>query len=242
MARAKRTDRAEARRRSRAAFADPLAQGDPAVDGAADPEDASTPSRAQAAGSARSRSTVPAPPRGAAPAPQRASVTAAFRSSFRPVDLRADLRALPRLLLSRAFLATTVVSGACFILAVLVPNEGTATLYTYFTAPPVPIGAVFVAGFFAPRASWLVGALVSWAAMLLQLPLLVASQPTGVVLNLFVTAGTAGALFAAGAAWYRRFLQRANPNRPRPAATTSRRPDGKIPKKPQQRPMLARRR
>ena len=50
------------------------------------------------------------------------------------------------------------------------------------------------------------------------------------------------ALIAAAGAWYRRFLNRANPNRARPSTPTSRRPDGKVPKKPQQRPMLARRR
>jgi hypothetical protein len=169
-------------------------------------------------------------------------VTGAFRSSFHPVDLRGDLRALPRLLLSRAFLASTVVAGASFVLVLLVANEATYIAYTYFGAPPVPIGAVFVAGFFAPRASWLIGGLVAVAAMLMQLPLLVATQPADVILNLFITAMTAGALFAAAAAWYRRFLQRANPNRARPTTPTSRRPDGKVPKKPQQRPMLARRR
>jgi hypothetical protein len=68
-----------------------------------------------------------------------------------------------------------------------------------------------------------------------------AEIPTFIVQAL--TAGVVyGAFFAAAAAWYRRFLNRASPNRPRQNTSTSRRPDGKVAKKPQQRPMLARRR
>ena len=50
------------------------------------------------------------------------------------------------------------------------------------------------------------------------------------------------AFFAAAAAWYRRFLRGANPNRGRPAQSTAKRPDGKVPKKQEQRPLLARKR
>jgi hypothetical protein len=47
--------------------------------------------------------------------------------------------------------------------------------------------------------------------------------------------------FASAAAWYKRFLNRANPNRNRPTQA-GRRPDGKQPKRNEQRPILARRR
>ncbi len=234
MARAKRTDRAEARRRNRATFADPTADGE--LDTTADDDTPHPAPSARAAAGQRSRVAASSGP---APAP-RPGVAAAFRSSFRPFDLRADLRALPRLLIHRAFLAPTVASGLAFILFVLEPNTATSAFYQYFSWQ-LPIGALFIAGFFAPRASYLIGAAVAVASLLFQLPLLV-GQPAELFINSLVGAVAYGSLFAAGAAWYRRFLSRANPNRGRPTTPTSRRPDGKVPKKPQQRPMLARRR
>ncbi|MEA2518569.1 MAG: hypothetical protein QOF49_649, partial [Chloroflexota bacterium] len=71
------------------------------------------------------------------------------------------------------------------------------------------------------------------------------SAAKALVLSQALTVGVpSAALFAAAAAWYRRFLNRANPNRPRqrPGGSSGRRPDGKVAKKNTQRPMLARRR
>jgi hypothetical protein len=69
------------------------------------------------------------------------------------------------------------------------------------------------------------------------------AQAKALLLNEALFSGVPlSAIVAAAGAWYRRFLNRANPNRDRPGASTARRPDGKVPKKPQQRPMLARRR
>ena len=233
MARAKRTDRAEARRRHRATFAEPLAEGAPGTD-----DDSPA-----AATGGTARAAAPAPRRASGPAtgqPQRASVTSAFTSSFRPVDLRSDVRLLPKLLMHRAFLAPTVASGLAFILAVFAPSPPAFIFYQYFSYQ-LPVAALFIAGFFAPRASYLIGGILGVVSVLFQAPLWV-GQPADFAIGALVTGALGGALFAAMAAWYRRFLSRANPNRPRQAAQTSRRPDGKIPKKNTQRPMLARRR
>ena len=51
-----------------------------------------------------------------------------------------------------------------------------------------------------------------------------------------------GAFFAAAAAWYRRFLKLASPNRQAQSRSTGKRPDGKVAKKNESRPILARRR
>ena len=237
MARAKRTDRAEARRRHRATIVEPLAEGD---DGSGGAEDAAIAQRAGATAAPRGRSAVAAPASGGSPAPQRPGVMAAFTSSFRPADLRTDLRLLPRLLLHRAFLAPAVASGLAFILAVYAPSPPVFLLYQYFSYQ-LPVAALFIAGFFAPRASYLIGGVLGVVSVLFQAPLWV-GQPTELAIGAIVSGAFGGALFASLAAWYRRFLSRANPNRNRPTTPTSRRPDGKVPRKPQQRPMLARRR
>jgi hypothetical protein len=126
------------------------------------------------------------------------------------------------------------------ILYMVSPSPTTAIFYQYFSYQ-APILALLVAGFFAPRASWLIGALLGTLSLLFQLPLLVGFAPADVLSFLF-SGALYGALFASMAAWYRRFLSSMSRNRNRPTATTSRRPDGKIPRKPEQRPMLARRR
>ena len=225
MARAKRTDRAEARRRSRALSA-PRPGGDVDDEGIESKE-------ADAPASARAAAATPA-------ASARVSPGGGFRGSFRPVDLRGDVRALPQLLRHRAFLAPAVASGVAAILYMLAPNPTTAIFYQYFSYQ-APIGALLAAGFFAPRASWLIGAMLGILSLLFQAPLL-ADFAAGDLLSFLLSGALYGALFASMAAWYRRFLSSMGANRRRPAATTSRRPDGKVPRKPEQRPMLARRR
>src|SRR3954453_15106008 len=97
LARAKRTDRTEARRRRR--------DGQPAV--------------ASAQGTAAATAVAPsggAGPKPAAPTHARPGIVTAVRTSFRPLDIQGDLRALPRLLVHWSFwgpalatLATTAV-------------------------------------------------------------------------------------------------------------------------------------
>jgi hypothetical protein len=254
VARAKRTDRAEARRRYRASIGEPL--DDESVDAAA--EESPRASRVSASqGGPRT-----APP---APAVARPSIIGAFRSSFHSANVREDVRALPQLVRHWSFLVPLILTGlSVAVLPIVGLGSLTLTFYQYFSAT-MPFGSVFLAGFFAPRASYLVGILIAIASIGFQ-ALAFSVGPFGGYLDLLVDPVTqvplthdqaarvllegaiylgipASALFAAAAAWYRRFLNRANPNRAaRGARPAGGRPDGKIPKRNEQRPILARRR
>jgi hypothetical protein len=227
VARAKRTARADARRRYRADQGQPeIIETDEPSASRSDP----TPTRRLE------------PDQGA-----RRSIGAAFREAFRPLDARADLRLLPRLLRTKAFwvpVLLTLASTAIF--AAVRPSTSSdplsliaAFLFQYFIVTP-GIGAVFIAGFLAPRASWLIGGLVgvvtaacySFLGLGGFIPLAPgAAAPVArdVVLAAFGLSPVLGALFASAAAWYRRFLTLSNPNRgrPRTSANAGRRPDGR---------------
>ena len=238
MARAKRTARADARRRYRAE------QGLIGSEDQVEDDVESTPSPARsavrAAPSTASRSNTP--PDGA-----RRSIGGAFREAFRPLDWRADLRDLPDLVRNRAFWLPVLLTLASTVLfAVVRPSTAndpltliTAFLFQYFIVTP-GIGGVFIAGFLAPRASWLLGALVGLVTAACYSFLGIAGyipfapnqpQPAvrDVVIAAFGLSPILGAFFASAAAWYRRFLTLSNPNRgrPRQSSTAGRRPDGK---------------
>ena len=212
MARAKRTTRAEARRRYRAE------QGLPdeatALDDA-DDSDATTP-----------RQTRTTPDQGG-----RLGIGTALRMSFRPLDIRGDLQALPRLARNKALLIPVLlpVGSSAFFLAVhpqptgADPETVIATfLFQYFIQTPA-IGGVFIAGFLAPRASWLLGVIVGLVSAACYSGLVLSgalgtsttTTPTEVVTAAFAISPVMGALFASAAAWYRRFLQLSSPNRGR---------------------------
>lgn len=259
MARAKRTNRSEARRRYRASI------GEPATDADLGPDDEASPAGAldgpaRAPRSTRGQPSATAP---GAPAPGRPSIGAAFRSSFRPVDLRGDIRALPQLIRHWSFLVPVILSGLAVALIPLVGlNAMTSAFFQYFSFT-APLGSSFLAGFFAPRASYLVGILAALASVGFQ-ALAYSAGPFGglfdsfkntngdpmpaaaakeLVLSQALTVGVpSAALFAAAAAWYRRFLNRASPARQRRNTQPARRPDGRVAKKQERRPMLARRR
>ncbi|HEX7473945.1 MAG TPA: hypothetical protein VF323_12750, partial [Candidatus Limnocylindrales bacterium] len=113
MARAKRTARAEARRRYRAEH--PLAT-DTELD---DAEDGSEDEEAPASG----RRTTPPRPTGAREGgrPVRPGLLGSFRAAYAPADFRADFRALPELLRSRAVTLPAllvVISAVILVLAV----------------------------------------------------------------------------------------------------------------------------
>lgn len=213
MARAKRTARADARRRYRS-------EVDPAFDPSTDE---ATPAGASPVGRAASPSAA-----ATVPGSVRMGIVDAFRRSFRPLDLRGDLAALPQLLRSRALLiplALTIVATAAFYV-----TQGadivTKFVFAYFIQTPA-IGGVFLAGFLARKASWLLGVIVGlvsaacYAFLILTVfSAVVAASPTpglaqDVILSGFVLSPIMGALFASGAAWYRRFLALSNPNRGR---------------------------
>jgi hypothetical protein len=259
VARAKRTDRAEARRRYRATFADPIEEGDLEADAEGGATGAAPATRGAAV--TRTRAAASSQPAAATPRP---GVGAAFRSSFRPLDLRGDLRALPQIVTHWSLYVPVILAGiAVASVPFFMSSPLAGTLFGYFSGP-APFGTAFIAGLFAPRASYLVGMLAALASvgfMALAFavgpfggaldgmkdvttgaPLSEASAKSILLTEALFTGVPLAALVAAAGAWYRRFLNRANPNRARRTTPTSRRPDGKVPKKPQQRPMLARRR
>jgi hypothetical protein len=221
--RAKRTDRADARRRYRAQLAAEVEDGD---------------EEAPAAPAAEPR---PGTPRPAAP-PARPGIGYAFRAAFHPLDIRGDLAYLPALIRTRSVWLPALLTVVTTVLYLTTIRSATgesaigivATLmFQYFVYPP-PVGGAFLAGFRAPRASWLAGLVVS-VVSLVCLAILLASVPSPAVLNnpaLTVETTTSillqavpisipmSVLFASAAAWYKRFLHLANPNR-------GRRPAGK---------------
>lgn len=231
MARAKRTDRTEARRRYRAEQA-ALADGDEIDDDVEEDGPSGSSSKSAASKSA--------------PAPgQRPSITASFKGAMRPLDLRGDLMALPQVLTNWGFLlaiALTVAAAGMFVfayneaMAAVQPGAPVTELETvvggnsipYFVAtmalqPPPAIGA-FLIGFAAKRASWLGGLIYGIivtivAIIVLQLPagrLLTGNGPSdAVILGHAAWSPVGAALFASAAAWYRRFLDLSNPNRGR---------------------------
>jgi hypothetical protein len=144
--RAKRTNRAEARRRYRASIGEPIEEE--AFD--------------EAAPAAEARSSAPKAP-GATP--ERPSLGYAFRAAFRTPNVREDLRALPALLIDRSVWLPTLLTVAAGI-AFAVTGGGNwliALIATYFVAPPA-LGSVFLGGFLAPRASYLVGLIIGFVS------------------------------------------------------------------------------
>ena len=102
MARAKRTDRTDARRRYRAEQA-ALADAEPGAEGDAPTAKTSTSAKA-----------VPLAPAA------RPSITAAMRGAYRPVHVMDDLKSLPQVVTNLGFLGAvglTIVAGAWFVLA-----------------------------------------------------------------------------------------------------------------------------
>jgi hypothetical protein len=236
LARAKRTDRAEARRRHRAATA--------AVDGDIDIEPSATPAAAGStpAKASSSASTMSSPG-------GRLPMGTAFRQAFHPVDIRADLAALPWLALHTKALwlpiLITLAGTAAIAIASTVSVQNTivaaitALIFQYFIQPPA-IGGVFIAGFLAPRASWLLGIIVGLVAALAYAFILYVfptaifgattpdpNQVRDLAMSGFLLSPVFGALFASGAAWYRRFLHLSNPNRGKRAEAKKKANDGK---------------
>ena len=163
MARAKRTDRAEARRKYRAYL---QAQEEAA---AADAE-----SPAGAAGKSGSavdaKAKRPEADRGAAPGP-RGGIFAAARAAYRTPHYGDDIRDIRSLVLhSKAIWPVLLmcIAGGAYIVTRIgkdgTTNDPFVTVIFEFLFVPVPLIPPMMAGFFAPKASWLAGLLASFIA------------------------------------------------------------------------------
>jgi hypothetical protein len=200
VARAKRTDRADARRRYRQAQLD---QTEDELDEAgAEPAPATT-----------RRSSASAPASGG-----RMGFTDAMRVAFHRPDLRADIASLPWLLRTRGFLiplALVIVGLAAVFIS---PTNPAAGFFFQLVVLPPAMAPIFIVGFFAKRASYLLGfiiAVVDTAGYLLFVygvmpalsttPLDPARQQE-LAFSAVAVGPLSGVAFAAGAAWYRRFL------------------------------------
>ena len=209
VARAKRTssERAAARRRYRAAIESEDLGGDEST--------------------AETGASGSAPPTRQVAANVRIGIVAALRASIHPLNVREDLAALPSLVTNKALwlpVLVTIASSAA-VIATGGKDSLTAILFAYFVQTPA-IGGVFLAGFLAPRASWLLGAIVGlvaaggYVAVLSIVPDALSPAPgaaslESVAISAFLLSPVMGALFASAAAWYRRFLTLSNPNRGR---------------------------
>lgn len=224
MARAKQTGRAEARRKYR--------QAQVAVDGdeteLEDEEVAEEPARgARGARPARASATARATP----PPSGRVGFTGAFRAAYHPAHLREDLQALPTLLRSRALLLAlgSLVAGVAIAWYFRNYTGGLFALQLV-VAPGSALLPQLIAGFFAPRASYLLGLIVGLAQGILFMLLINLSLSGNGPLILgdaftqasydralqtsFLEGPVTSMLFAAAAAWYRRFLALSSPRRP----------------------------
>ena len=213
VARAKSTARAEARRRYRAAEDDGAD-----FDGSEDTP--STPGAPRTAARVGTGSATPG----------RVGMRAAFTQAIRPLHVREDLAALPWIAIhSKALWLPLLITVASAVAAITVggTNVISAFLFAYFVQTPA-IGGVFIAGFLAPRASWLLGVIIGFvAAVGYSIYIVIAAgrvtdaggPPPAVIqetiLSALILSPILGGFFASGAAWYRRFLALSSPNRGR---------------------------
>ena len=190
-------------------------------------------------GAARSK-RIGGPPDAPLRTPGRVGFVDAFKLSIRPLHVRADVAALPWIAVHTKALWVPILIT---ILSTIVTAATGATdmvtglLFTYFVVFPA-IGGVFIGGFLAPRASWLVGIVVGLVSALCyvvlgvsgRLPAPFAEQftlnATGATVSAFIYSPIMGAFFAAGAAWYRRFLALSSPNRNRRQSQTAKQRPG----------------
>jgi hypothetical protein len=156
---------------------------------------------------------------------------AAFKEAIHPIHVRPDLAALPWIATHTHALWVPLAITLASTVAIIATDGGDISLFmfAYFIQTPA-IGGVFLAGFLAPRASWLLGVIVGlfsagcYSVLVLFYPstiypsvLPTEAQARDVVISALILSPTIGGFFAAGAAWYRRFLRLSSPNRGRQA-------------------------
>jgi hypothetical protein len=222
VARAKRTERADSRRRYRAATA-----------GAADVDAAEMPAVPAAAVPRDQRDRRPSGSAPGAPPAERQSFLTSLRAAAGPVDIRGDLRAFPSIVLrSKAALipgAVIVATTVAMLIPSLAANQLVVMAGNVILQPP-PMIIAFLAGMLAPRAAWLMGGLAGLASGIayvvivsvntdmLMTPLgftyaVSTSQKVAYAQNVLLTAPVFGIAVGAFAGFYRRFLNMSTPQR-----------------------------
>lgn len=221
MARSKRTDRAEARRQYRAYLA---AQAE--AQATAEPDDAEEPAadRAATARPARAREVASGPKPGV-----RLGLVGAAKGAFRTPHYLDDLRNIGPLVFRSN--AIWPVAAVCLIAALvaytrinaktIVADDPILAVVFQFILYPIPLLPPMLAGFLAPRSTWLAGALSAAISTLTLVVLLVATSfkiegttssitganVLGVTVNWLSVALPFGALMGASSGWYKRFLE-----------------------------------
>lgn len=242
MARAKSTERAERRRLYRAYL-----QQQAEAEGVQEEEDSAS-VRPVAAKAAR---TAPAP---AVKPGQRVGMFTAFKAAGRPVHYVDDLRYAPTLVFrTNAVWPAAVISIAALAFGFTRTdyNDSSIGFLLQFALPMIPLVQPMLAGFFAPRATWLAGMisgaisgvcfeiLYVWYFVgnhLTHVPAgsdLNSSQYVPFTVQVLVIGMSFGALLGAASGWYKRFLsmswgaggkpQRPAPKKPAPKRSTARR-------------------
>lgn len=246
MARAKRTDRNEARRKYRA-YLQAQAEAEAAAN---EPEEEPAPAPRP---SLFGRRPSPAPKPAATARPKSATATAAaatptpgvgmnffkaMGAAYRPVHYRDDLRYLPTMLTKT--IGVWVGVGLAIIATVIVFVDSSRDILIGLASlcvGPMPLGAVMLAGVLTVRGAWMAGLITGGVGGLCGGIIMLARPerwfdatlgpiPSGLdsLAIQSVMAGLAfGALFGAASAWYRRFLTLAMPPNPSRGGQSKRR-------------------
>ena len=153
----------------------------------------------------------------------------AVRGAYHPAHVRDDLAALPKSLTHWSFLvAVGMVLVAAAAKIILPGYTGPEFAWQLLVLPGSALAPQLVAGFFAKGGSYLLGLIIGLVQGVVFVLLITqissqlgtpvpADQIGNLLLLAFVTGPISGTLFAAAAAWYRRFLALSSPRRPAPA-------------------------
>jgi hypothetical protein len=225
VARAKRTDRSEARRRYRAYLQEQADKEEAAAEAADEPQSQATSEPSKPARQAQAKPVAPPPG-------QRVGFGAALRKATRPVHYRDDLRYAPQLILHTNAIWVPALISVGFLAYGLTRsdyNDSGISLMLSIAYPPI-IQAV-ISGFLSPRASWLAGlfsgAIGGLAAGVIYTYVLsgrLDHTPADKILRagdipidvfqLVLNSMVISVALAAGSAWYKRFLSTMGPARP----------------------------
>jgi hypothetical protein len=221
VARAKTTDRAEARRRYRAQLAAETA----AASGDAEPNTLANGQPTPNVLPSSRRASAPAASSNPATRPVRLGLVQAFRVAAQPADIPGDLRAFPRIArrTKAVWLPTLLIvgTGAAFLIPSLADNQIVRFAGVALLAPP-PMIPAFLAGMLTQRGSWLTGGFAGLVSSLLVALLITISPSTtsstqGLDVQnigfLILVGPTFGVAVGAFSGFYRRFLALSAPPR-----------------------------